>query len=993
MLQLNIEKKWQQAWRDARAFVQDPSNIDSSKAKFFATVPYPYANAALHIGHGRMFTATDIIVRYQRLLGKAVLFPMGFHVSGTPVLAVADGLSRGDEKQKKITREALADYVPDKATQDQLLEEFCEPMKIADVFSGFIEQTTDTIGLSIDWSKKFSTGDSAYQRLVQWQFGALEKCGILEQGRYPILYSTQDKNAVGEDDIKDGDLDKVTILDMSYILFEIVEPASKDVENPCYFAVATLRPDALFGTTNLWVDPKGRYARVKLQPMEHIPGFTQIWLVGEAAVCKLENQYNDVSVLSWHEGKEFVGAKAKTPLTGHVVPIADASFLDPRHGTGLVYSSPAGSPHDYVALKEAQKEGRLSAEIKVINTVVIKDKKGGVIQFGECYAADKVAKYNIKTSTDPRLEECKQELYKEEHYGGMLTDVGDYSGIPIKKAKDAIHASLVAQRLGGTFHETSRRAETRAGQPVIVARLQGQWFLNYAGAEAKSKASALLEKMDYLPRALKHTQKGLLDWVQRRPCARRRGLGTPLPQDPEWVVESLSDSTIYQIFYPLAQFLNEHRISVDDLTPDFLDWIFFGPADAPPPVPARGSPAFECHPATFEEVRRTCRYWGGFDLRCTAATHMSNHLAFLIYHYALMFSEPHQALFHPRNISIGGLLVRDGNKISKTKGNGIPLIQVRERFGADLYRLYIAVGASFDEKLDFRERDVPILSSKFETWKKLMFSAKAMVPKSEAEMTDIDRWLRSKFYSRMVDYWPAMDAMRIREAFVSILFELLKDISYHTRRTSQANTAAVVRGFFVDYLLLMAPVVPHICEELYEGEGPEGKFLSLLAFDRSRSFDQYIDKFAHAIEAIPLELFGMVGSEITKRQKRVNGSLPSPLRIQIVQACGQMFSLFDALRVTLNSTRKAEDVMEAARMAVPDNDWSKCIQKLVPRTLGNTGLQPYLAKDAEQAFLQSSALPFIQSEFPDAEISIVDADMVVDKRFVALPGTPVVVLL
>merc|ERR1719264_1604563 len=99
---------------------------------------------------------------------------------------------------------------------------------------------------------------------------------------------------------------------------------------------------------------------------------------------------------------------ANTPLTGHVVPVAEAAFIDPRHGTGLVYSSPAGSPHDYMALKEAQKEGRLPADVKVINTVAIrdmKDKQRPVMAFvGECYAADKVAKYNITMSTDPRLE-------------------------------------------------------------------------------------------------------------------------------------------------------------------------------------------------------------------------------------------------------------------------------------------------------------------------------------------------------------------------------------------------------------------------------------------------------------------------------------------------------------------------------------------------------------------------------------------------------------
>jgi leucyl-tRNA synthetase len=522
-----------------------------------------------------------------------------------------------------------------------------------------------------------------------------------------------------------------------------------------------------------------------------------------------------------------------------------------------------------------------------------------------------------------------------------------------------------------------------------------------------------LEKAEYLPSQLKPSQKKALEWVQRRPCARRRGIGTHLPQDPEWLVEPLSDSTIYQIFYPLSQFLNQGLIVVEDITPDFLNWVFLEPETVSPPTPSIDSPAAATHPATFEDVRRTCRYWGGVDLRYTAATHMSNHLAFLMYHYALLFTQPDQKAFHPRSICIGGLLQRDGEKISKTKGNGIPLIQVRERFGADLYRLYIAVGTTFDQEFDFRENDIPVLRAKYETWKKLMFAAKNAAPRVNSDLTDIDRWLLSKFYSRVEDYWPAMDAIRFREAFVSIFYGFLKDVSYHTRRTSVAVTASVVRVCFNDYLLLMAPVVPHICEELYEGESPEETFLSLLAFDRSRNLQQYIDKHNEAIQAIPLELVGMVGIEITKRKKEMQKvkeaknkscsgvtagdskleetNCTSPLRIQIVQACSRMFSFFDILRATLQTTSSAR-VMEAMRKEFPDKDWAKFIQHFVPRTLGSDGLQAYLTKSKEQIFLQEVAVPFLRTEFPDVEIIVTDADAVESKNRVALPGTPAIVL-
>mgnify|MGYP003894404209 CR=1 FL=1 len=118
--------------------------------------------------------------------------------------------------------------------------------------------------------------DVGYQHFVEWQFRQLEKAGVLAQGKYPILFSPVDDGAVGEDDIKDGDTDKVTIQEMIYILF-------KEKDADVYFCVATLRPDALFGATNLWVDPTHDIAKVIVDG--------QTWYVNNAIVEKLNNQF------------------------------------------------------------------------------------------------------------------------------------------------------------------------------------------------------------------------------------------------------------------------------------------------------------------------------------------------------------------------------------------------------------------------------------------------------------------------------------------------------------------------------------------------------------------------------------------------------------------------------------------------------------------------------------------------------------------------------
>ena len=65
------EKKWQKRWKKDKIFEVDP---DPKKKKFFLTVPYPYTNGALHIGHGRTYTVGDLIARWKRMQGFNVLY-------------------------------------------------------------------------------------------------------------------------------------------------------------------------------------------------------------------------------------------------------------------------------------------------------------------------------------------------------------------------------------------------------------------------------------------------------------------------------------------------------------------------------------------------------------------------------------------------------------------------------------------------------------------------------------------------------------------------------------------------------------------------------------------------------------------------------------------------------------------------------------------------------------------------------------------------------
>ncbi|MFT4261637.1 MAG: leucine--tRNA ligase [Candidatus Woesearchaeota archaeon] len=936
MYKESYEKKWQDTWKQKKVFIP---KIDEDKQKYFATVPYPYGNSALHIGHGRTMVAADILVRYQRLLKKNVLFPMAFHISGTPVLAVFDGLSRKDPDTINMTRNAIAEYEPDKNKQEEILDSFTDPYKIADYFSGKIEETFDAVGLSIDWTRQFNTGEAHYQKFIDWQFHKLREAGMLIQGKYPILFSPKDNNAVGEDDIKDGDVDKVTIQEMIYILF-------KHKKNNEYLAVATLRPDALFGTTNLWVDPSHVLAKIKIN--------SQTWIVGIQAYEKLRYQYEGVELIKTLKGEELIGQEYITPLIDREVIVASASFIDENHGMGIVYSSPAGSPHDYMGLVEARNDGRLPKEVKVINTVDTKDKKGNKIEWdGECPAHHMIKKYSIKNSTDPKLEDAKQELYKLEHYGGVLnSECGEFAGIPIKHAKEKVTQALIKQKLGGILLETSRRAKTRSGNNVIVANLEGQWFLDYSKDKTKRKAYELLDQMDYYPASLKDSQKGYLEWVQKRPCARKRGIGTPLPFDKDWVIESLSDSTIYQMFYLFSHLIKD--ADQKELTYDFFQYVLLG----------KGNPEDLVGETLTKEIisesRKQVEYWKSFDFRYTAPPHMSNHLSFLIYHYSTIFDKE----YWPKNITVGGLLIREGQKISKSKGNGIPLIQVPKKFGVDLYRLYVAIAATIESEMDFRDEEIHQLEKRFTKFKELLLESKKQEKPRYEELEDVDKWLISKFYTRANNYFELMNQTKVREAYVNILYEFLNEISYHQRRSQ--NTSKVLRFILEDYLKLMTPVMPHFAEEC----NPSNEILSTLGFDTDTS--KYIDNEIENNELI-IEHVLQKTSQYDFEDKE----------LIIVQAPDQRFELFNELKQLLDKTR---DIKEIFSVLLPKyKSETKFIQKFVPKTLKD-GLDVYLSKEEEKQLLKS-ATKFLKEETKAKKITIEEFK---EEYPVGLPAKPII---
>jgi len=772
-----IEEKWQSKWEESKIF---NAEVSGGK-KFFLTVPYPYTSGPLHLGHGRTYTLGDIIARFKRLQGYNVLFPMAFHVTGTPILAIADSIEKGEEAVVERYKDYLSIY-EDGAKVDELINSFSSPENVADFFTARISEDFKRMGYSIDWRRKFNTTEPIYNKFIEWQFVKLYKKGVIKKGRYPITYSIKDGSAVGEDDIEEGDINKVSIIEQTTIKFKLSDDT--------YLIAATLRPETIFGVTNLWINPTARYVKVKVG--------REFWIVSSEAAEKMgyQKEREEIEVLDEIESRYFTGKKVKELLEGRELPVFPASFIDADVGTGVVYSVPAHAPYDYIGLEDLKKEeGHEIEPIKIIE-----------IEGYDLPAKEICERMKIEGQEDDRLEEATQMIYKDEFYRGRLNEkCGDFAGLKIAEIKDEIKDWLKEKNVAGLFYETSRKAVTRGKGKVIVAVLQDQWFIDYRPGWWKDLGQELVENMRFYPEKYKPSMDSIIaDWLALRPCARKRGLGTRFPFENGWVIESLSDSTIYMALYTIAHLLRQ--LPLEALREEFFDYTFLGIGDA-----EEVAMKINIGVDILKRIREEFEYWYPIDLRHTAPPHLSNHLAFFLMHHAAIFPERHL----PRAITLNELVIREGQKISKSKGNVIPLAKVSELYGVDLYRFYCAINADMGSIIDWREQDVSALKRRVNALIELFDESTGVNTLKEDEFTHADRWLLSKFYRRLKESIERFNAFRIREVGINMVFNLMNDIRYYERRESEERRRRIVRNVMEDWLIILSPIVPHICEEIW----------------------------------------------------------------------------------------------------------------------------------------------------------------------------------
>ena len=838
------EEKWQKTWENARIFEGDP---DPNKKKFFLTVPYPYCSGSLHIGHGRTYTIGDIIARFNRMRGFNVFWPMAFHVTGTPVFGISKRIELGEKEVINLYEEYVGMYETDPEKVEEIVRSFKEPWNVAKYFATMIINDFKALGFSIDWRRRFTTGDKEYNSFVTWQFNKLMEEGYITKGKYPILFCLRCENAVGEDDIVRGDEIKASVGEYVLIKFEL---------DDFNLVAATMRPETVLGVTNIWVNPKEEYVKADVDGKN--------WIVSEQSIRKLENQGRKIRVKERLKGKKLIGKHVLVPLLNKGVVILPANFVDANEATGVVYSVPAHAPWDYIGLKDLQEHPdklekyEISAEeIKKIRLISIIQVKG----YGEFPAVEECQKFGVGDVKDTeKIDKATENLYKAEFYNGILKSIcGGYKGLTVQQAKEKIFEDLKKQNKSDKMYEVmslEKPVECRCGGKVIVAVLPDQWFINYGNEGWKKLARKCLASMTIRPKIYRKLFKDTVEWLHERPCARKRGIGTPLPWDRKWMIESLSDSTIYMCFYTIIHHIKRNGIKPEQLVDEFWDYVLLN----------KGNPK-EVEKITgidrdlIEIMKREFEYWYSNDQRHSAVGHITNHLTFFIFNHAGIFAEK----YWPKMISLNEYVIREGAKMSKSRGNVIPLVDIPRKYCADLYRLYMTFAADLSSTVDWRSENVREMQSKLESFYNF---AKNIIENAKGEEKGhLEKWLMSTMQHRIKEVTENLEQMKTRTALEIALFEIWNDFRWYIRRKRETE-AKILKKALKIWLKLLAPFAPHICEEIWSLLG-EKEFISISSWPKQdeKMIDLGVEEGEDFIKSIMEDTQNIIRATKTKPSK------------------------------------------------------------------------------------------------------------------------------
>jgi leucyl-tRNA synthetase len=723
---LTIEQEVQAAWDESGVFNVSES---STQDKYYCLSMFPYPSGKLHMGHVRNYTIGDVISRFQRMLGKNVMQPMGWDAFGLPAenAAMQHGVHPADWTYSNI------DYM-----RDQLKR----------------------LGFGYDWSRELATCNPHYYKWEQWFFLKLLEKGLVYKKTAPVNWCPNDMTVLANEQVIDGCcwrcdtqverkeiaqwfLKITAYADELLASLETLEGWPEQVKTmqanwigrsegiEMDFAVPgseqplriyTTRPDTLMGVTYLAVAAEHPVALKAAENNAEIAAFIEACKTMETSEAAMETMEK--------RGIDS-GVKAVHPITGEQVPVWIANFVLMGYGTGAVMSVPAHDQRDY---EFAKKYG-----IAIKQVIFAKD--GG--------EAD-----------------CTEQAYTAK---GILKNSGQFDGLTSEQAFGAIAETL--EKDGKGLRKTNFRLRDWGvsrqrywGAPIPVI------YCDDCGTVPVPEKDLPVE----LPRDV------VLDGSQ-----------SPLVAHP-----TFSHTTCPCCGKPARR--------ETDTFDTFMEssWYFARFAGNNPE----------------RMIDESAKYWLPVDHYIGGIEHAILHLLYARFYNKLLRDEGLLVSDEPfKRLLTQGMVLKDGSKMSKSKGNTVDPQGLIDQYGADTVRLFIMFAAPPEQSLEWSDSGVEgAFRFLKRLWKQAYTHCEAggsSVPLDKQSLNTEQQAVRRQLH---LTIQKATDDFGRRYTFNTVIAANMELINALAKFTDESDNGKAVRQEALEAIVLMlSPIVPHICHQLW----------------------------------------------------------------------------------------------------------------------------------------------------------------------------------
>lgn len=726
-----IESEVQKTWETKGTFRVFE---DSDKEKFYCLAMFPYPSGRLHMGHVRNYTIGDVISRYQKMLGKNVLQPMGWDAFGLPA-----------------ENAAMKNKVPPASwTYDNI---------------DYMRDQLKKLGFGYDWDRELATCRPEYYRWEQWLFTRLFEKGLAYKKTAAVNWCPHDKTVLANEQVVDGkcwrcdtvvtrreiaqwfmkitdyadellrDLDKledwpekVRLMQANWIGRSEGVELQFEVEGESPLTVYTTRPDTLMGVTYVAVAPEHALAQKAAADNPALQAFIESCNksgVAEADIATMEKKGAATGIMAVH------------PLTGEQVPIWIANFVLIEYGSGAVMSVPAHDERDHAFAK------KYGLAIKQV-----------------IYPAD---------GSDVSVE---NEAYVEK---GVLKNSAEFDGMTSQQSFDAIAEKL--QSMGKGEKQVNFRLRDWG-----VSR-QRYWGTPIPIINCES-CGAVAVPDDQLPVVLPED----VDFSEV--------IGSPIKQMPSF----------YETTCPSCGGKAERETDTFDT---FFEssWYY-----------AR----FTC-PDADQMLDERAKYWAPVDQYIGGIEHAVLHLLYARFFHKLMRDEGLIDNDEPfKRLLTQGMVLKDGSKMSKSKGNTVDPQGLIDQYGADTVRLFTMFAAPPEQSLEWADSGV---EGAYRFLKRLWKLAQENISTADvvldvSELNTEQKTVRRKVHETIKKVSDDIGRRYTFNTAIAAVMELINELSRYEDSSEQGQ--AVMKQAIESIILLLAPIVPHITQRLWQDLGHSG---------------------------------------------------------------------------------------------------------------------------------------------------------------------------